>query len=468
MKYSIKWFRYDLRCADNQSLSEALKYENCFPIYIQDSSFKRPIGSASQVWLYHALQSLNKDLNSQLSFFNGSAVEILESLVKTYNIESVYVEDACEPEDDAQDQLIKKKLAELGCQLIISYQRHLWPLREVAKLDGSFYKVFTPFYKKGCLSLSPPQKPLAAPELGNLNKLTGGIGLDELICLPKKPWVTNTVSFWEISEKGAQKQLKLFLDSGLNGYKKGRNFPCQSHVSRLSPYIHFGQISIRKIYNDVVTKAGGSDVDHFISELAWREFSYYLLHHFPKLGEENFQEKFNSFNWRFDEQHYKAWCFGKTGYPIVDAGMRELYQTGYIHNRPRMIVGSFLVKNLGIHWRYGEQWFWNCLFDADSANNTAGWQWVAGTGADAAPYFRIFNPMLQALKFDPDGSYIKHFVPELKDLPVKYLQEPETAPQYVLDKAGIRLGETYPKPIVNFKQTRQIALDNFSILKNET
>ena len=241
----------------------------------------------------------------------------------------------------------------------------------------------------------------------------------------------------------------------------------KQNVSQLSPYLHFGEISPNKVwyesnkYKDIYSE---KDVSHFQSELAWREFSYYLLFHFPHIINENLQSKFDNFEWDNNLQNLERWKKGETGYPIIDAGMRELWNTGYMHNRVRMIVGSFLVKNLLLHWKSGERWFWDCLVDADLASNTASWQWVAGTGADAAPYFRIFNPVTQGVKFDPQGEYIKKHVPELKDLDIKYLYSPWEASTQELEKANIFLGQNYPHPIIDLKDSRNKALENFSNL----
>ena len=270
---------------------------------------------------------------------------------------------------------------------------------------------------------------------------------------------------WHIGEDHAQDRLQEFVDHGLKDYKEGRNFPAQQNVSRLSPHLHFGEISPNQAWYAAKQKGKGQNMDHFLSELGWREFSYSLLYHFPKLPRKNLQAKFDKFPWRNDKRLLRRWQQGQTGYPIVDAGMRELWQTGYMHNRVRMIVGSFLVKNLLLHWHHGERWFWDCLVDADLANNSASWQWIAGCGADAAPYFRIFNPVTQGQKFDAAGEYTRHFVPELKDLPDKFLFNPWQAPPGVLNEAGVTLGKTYPEPVVDLKLSRERALQAFASLK---
>jgi deoxyribodipyrimidine photo-lyase len=235
----------------------------------------------------------------------------------------------------------------------------------------------------------------------------------------------------------------------------------------LSPHLHFGEISPNMIWHRVRTSGQSEDSNHYLSELGWREFSYNLLYYFPQLPNKNLQTKFDRFPWRDNSEHLKKWQDGETGYPIIDAGMRELWETGFMHNRLRMIAGSFLVKNLLIHWHYGKEWFWNCLVDADLASNSASWQWVAGCGADAAPYFRIFNPIAQGQKFDPSGEYTRKFVPELRKLPNKYLFTPWEAPTELLADSGIKLGKDYPYPIVDLKNSRELALDAYSSISRK-
>jgi deoxyribodipyrimidine photo-lyase len=275
-------------------------------------------------------------------------------------------------------------------------------------------------------------------------------------------------SCWEVGEHAAQSRLIEFLEDGLQGYEEKRNYPFKKNVSRLSPHLHFGEISPNQAWyggqNQGLSHGWTKDSDCFLRELGWREFSHSLLYHFSDLPNKNFQQKFDHFSWVNNPLYLKAWQTGQTGYPIVDAGMRELWQTGYMHNRVRMIVGSFLVKNLLQHWHFGRDWFWDCLVDADLANNSSGWQWIAGSGADASPYFRIFNPVTQGEKFDPDGKYTRSFVPELNELPNKYLFKPWEAPETVLKSAGIVLGETYPNPIVDLTVSRNKALEAYKRL----
>ena len=270
---------------------------------------------------------------------------------------------------------------------------------------------------------------------------------------------------WQIGEEGAYKRFQTFIKEGLSSYKEGRNIPSEPFVSRLSPHLRWGEISPNQLWYLVRNIGDDSNIDHFCSELGWREFSYSQLFHNPDLPRKNLQAKFDGFPWAENDDYLRAWQTGQTGVPMVDAGMRELWQTGYMHNRVRMIVGSYLVKNLRLHWHHGERWFWDTLVDADLANNSASWQWIAGCGADAAPYFRIFNPVTQGQKFDPQGHYIRQYIPEIAGLPNKYLFSPWEAPAEVLQAAGIKLDSTYPSPIVNLKQSREAALEAFKSLK---
>ena len=294
------------------------------------------------------------------------------------------------------------------------------------------------------------------------------LSLDELDLRPEFNWDEMLAPHWTIGEEGARERLNDFIDTGLAHYKEGRNLPAKPFVSRLSPHLRFGEISPNQAWYAITSQGDGKDIDHFCSELGWREFSYSLLYHNPDLAVVNLQKKFDGFPWASDPSALAAWQKGETGVPMVDAGMRELWQTGFMHNRVRMITGSFLIKNLLLHWHHGERWFWDTLVDADPASNSAGWQWVAGCGADAAPYFRIFNPVTQGQKFDPDGDYVRQYVPELAALPNKYLFNPWEAPDDLLREANVELGVTYPKPIVDLKASRERALAAFKSLSQGT
>lgn len=462
---TLFWFRQDLRLSDNPGLYEAAQKGTILPVYIRDKSGEK-MGGASQWWLHQTLSTLNIQLDGKLQFHLGLPEQIIFKLLEKYGLNAVYWNRCYDPSSVQRDTRLKAALKSKGIECQSFNASLLWEPWEILKKDGTPYQIFTPFYR-GCLQAQPPRKPLPPPH--NAHWMGAPTSLADLQLLPNIPWHHALEPHWEVGEAAAENRFKNFLEHGLNGYQMGRNFPAQNHVSRLSPHLHFGEISPHVLWHAIETeklksKVPIKDLEHFESEIVWREFSHALLYHFPELPSENFQKKFNAFPWNFDENLLKAWQTGQTGYPIVDAGMRELWQTGYMHNRVRMIVGSFLVKNLMIDWRHGVQWFWDCLVDADLANNSASWQWVAGSGADAAPYFRIFNPVTQGEKFDPDGIYTRRFIPELQHLPLKYLFKPWEAPASVLKQADILLGQNYPKPVVNLQNSRQKALDAFARL----
>lgn len=472
MSFAIHWFRNDLRIFDNPALNNIInRYDSILPIYIMDEKEieKKPIGSASRWWLHHSLFSLAKSLHGNLSLYIGNPEDIFVKLSNEYDISCIswtrqYHANQIKREEDLE------KWA--NSQNILCYSENgnlLWEPNSIKKSDGTPYRVFTPFYRKGCLLSTPPRKPLQAHV--DLNKLTfdeSCLSLDSLNLLPQISWDKKMEKYWNIGEQGACQRLEEFIIEGLNFYKGGRDIPSKPYTSKLSPHLHFGEISPNQVWYHILehkTEENEQHVDHFLSELGWREFSYSQLYYNENLFEKNIQSKFNYFPWDNNEVFFKAWKKGQTGIPIIDAGMRQLWETGYIHNRVRMIVGSFLVKNLLIDWRKGEEWFWDTLVDADLGSNSAGWQWVAGCGADAAPYFRIFNPVTQGEKFDKYGEYTKHFVPELRDMPKEYLFNPWDAPREILEGAGVKYGITYPKPIVSLSESRKKALEALAMTK---
>ena len=467
MDIAIHWFRQDLRLSDNPALLNASEYGTVMPIYILDdyNAGEYTMGSASRWWLYHSLKSLNKSLEGNLSIYSGDPLGIIAELLESYPIRAVYWNRCYEPWRIQRDEHIKKQLIAKDV-VVKSYNGSLlWEPWTIKKLDGSPYKVFTPFYRKGCLVSEAPCKVLPKPPQTQwFYDKKKSLTIEKLALLPKIRWDQKLKPHWDIGEKGAQARFKQFIEEGLNHYKEGRNEPAMPYVSRISPYLHFGEVSPHQLWHDVRAVGNNKNVDHFCSELGWREFSYSQLYYNHDLPRKNLQSKFDRFPWLENAASLAAWQKGQTGVPMVDAGMRELWQTGYMHNRVRMIVGSFLVKNLRLHWQHGERWFWDCLVDADLANNSASWQWVAGCGADAAPYFRIFNPVTQGHKFDPEGDYVRHFVPELAALPNKYLFSPWEAPDSILREAGVELDVTYPKPIVNLAVSRNEALTAFQSL----
>lgn len=461
---NIVWFRNDLRISDNPALFEASKIGKILPIYILDDdlagNFK--LGGASRLWLHHSLNSLNKSLGGNLNIYSGNSEEIIFDLIKRHKVNGIFLNRCYEPFRIDFDSSLKRKLEEQGVNYKSFNASLLWEPWEALKPDKTPYKVFTPFYKN-CLKTKEPRKPFKSPESLDLLKDNSSLEIAQLNLLPKINWHKSIENQWKIGEENAQERLLEFIKNGLENYQEGRNVPSKNSVSRLSPHLRFGEISPNQIWREVEIKLMTNpdlttNINHFLMEIGWREFSYNLLYYFRDLPSKNFNKKFDKFPWRKDADLLNAWQKGETGYPIIDAGMRELWQTGYMHNRVRMIVGSFLVKNLLIDWRDGEQWFWDCLLDADLASNSASWQWIAGSGADAAPYFRIFNPVLQGEKFDADGIYTKQYVPELSNLPSKFLFKPWEAPELVLKEAGIELGKNYPKPIVDISESRNQAL----------
>ena len=428
---AIHWFRQDLRISDNPSLNFlSEKYDNIVAVYILDEvNCDRKMGSASKTWLHHSLLSLNEKLNNQLLFFKGNPEEVFNNLVDNYNVKQISWCRCYEPWIIKRDLNLKKNLKN-KVQINSFNSSLLWEPWEVLKNDGSPYKIFTPFYKRGCLNSKPPRKP-KSQEINFFNHNIKSQSIFNLELTSSKFWEKKIIKYWNIGESFALKLMNEFFSVGIQDYSEGRNFPIRKNVSRLSPYLHWGQISPHTLWYEVSNieqEVGEKNVEIFKSELGWREFFYNLLYHFPQIQKCNLQTKFDKFPWENNNSFLDAWKKGQTGFPIVDAGMRELWETGYMHNRVRMITGSFLVKNLLIHWNQGEEWFWDCLFDADYASNSASWQWVAGTGTDSAPYFRIFNPVTQGKKFDPTGEYIRKFIPELRNFPLKYLFEPMGVP----------------------------------------
>jgi deoxyribodipyrimidine photo-lyase len=469
---TLHWFRQDLRVRDNPALSFASEHGAVLAVYIQDLSAPAEFmpGGASCWWLHHSLNSLKQSLDGKLHCLSGNPLDILLQLVAQRGIKRVVWNRCYEPWQILRDKQIKQALKDAGVE-VHSFNGHLlWEPWQVLKKDATPYKVFTPYYRKGCLQKAPPRMPVAKPEnlqLEFASELDEGI--DALNLLPDINWHRQIAQQWLPGEQGAAQNLSEFLPDSLSDYKEQRNIPDVRGTSRLAPHLHFGEISANQVWYAAIDAMQGDihqvGLDCFLSELGWREFSHYLLYHFPELPVKNFNSKFDHFVWQNDEDSLKAWQTGQTGFPIIDAGMRELWQTGYMHNRVRMVVGSFLVKNLLLDWRLGERWFWDCLLDADLAANSASWQWVAGSGADAAPYFRIFNPLLQGQKFDPQGHYVRQYCPEIAKLPDKFIHNPWEAPPAILQQAGLTLGQHYPKPIVDLKASRGRALAAFSHCK---
>lgn len=470
IRKSIYWIRRDFRINDNPALNEAVISGQVLPIYILDNTNSKDLalGSASKYWLYHSINSIKNSLGGNLSLYVGNPKEIMSQLIQKHQIDLVLWNRCYEPWQISRDKELKSYLQNNDVEVKTYSASLLWEPWEILKKDGGYYKVFSHYFYKGCLKTKEPRKlvPLTHGFENRLFKDELSISLEQLGLLSNINWHQKLDKYWQISEVGANDLLSQFLGRKISSYKEDRNYPAKDYTSKLSPYLHFGQISPHQIWQRSFDL---DDVDkmHFCSELGWREFAYYLLYHFPTLPSHNFQNKFDKFVWQDDATLLESWKRGKTGIPIIDAGMRELWETGYMHNRVRMIVASFLVKNLLIDWRHGAKHFFDCLVDADLANNSAAWQWVAGSGADAAPYFRIFNPALQADKFDIDKHYIKKFVPELRELNNKYVAEPYKAPVNILSNANIELGVTYPYPIIDLSESRKRALSMYKNLRSQ-
>jgi len=440
------------------------------PVYILDdeNSGDFSMGGASRFWLHHSLKNLNENLNNNLSLYQGDPLKTLLDIIDRNNITVSIGIGAMSPGELKEIQKSNQHLNLKGFQFLPTMAHFYGSHGRLKKMMARLTKFLLPSIVRDALTQKNLEEPL--PKVSTSNFIVDNapsLNLEDLSLIPAFRWDIQMESHWDIGEIGAYERLTKFIESGIEQYKEGRNFPAKPFVSRISPHIHFGELSPNQAWYLAKEKGSDKNIDHFLSELGWREFSYCQLYFNPDLPRKNLQSKFDAFPWEDNPKNLLAWQKGQTGIPMVDAGMRELWLTGSMHNRVRMVVGSFLVKNLLLNWHHGERWFWDCLVDADLASNSASWQWIAGCGADAAPYFRIFNPVTQGEKFDPDGEYIRQYIPELKELPNKYLYNPSEAPKEVLDKANIVIGKDYPEPIINLKASREKALDAFKSLKKE-
>jgi len=472
MASALVWFRRDLRLADNPALQAALEAGYApIPVYIHSPDEEAPWapGAASHVWLHSSLATLADslaDLGSRLIIRTGNSLATLEQLAAETGAEAVYWNRLYEPAVIARDKRIKEVLKQRGLRVESFNAALLVEPWTIATGGGGPYRVFTPFWKNASRCLEQIVTSAAPERLPSPPAMLPGEPLESLGLLPQSPqprWDTEFWQHWQPGEAGAMEMLDAFVEGAATGYKEQRNYPDRIATSKLSPHLHFGEISPRQIVErmrrEAWPAASEPDIRHFHSELGWREFSHHLLFHYPHTAEQNLNPRFADFRWAdVDAARLKAWQQGRTGLPIVDAGMRELWHSGWMHNRVRMVVASFLCKNLRYHWRHGADWFWDTLVDADLANNTQGWQWVAGTGADAAPYFRIFNPVSQAQKFDSAGKYIRRWLPELARLPEAALAAPWEHPELLR-----RLAPDYPsQPIVDLRASREAALAAYS------
>jgi deoxyribodipyrimidine photo-lyase len=476
----VVWFRDDLRTSDHEALSAAVASgAPVLAVYVFDEMTQglRALGGASKWWLHHALATLSTKLEGiggRLDILQGASAPLIDQLCQAGDATACHWSWRIGAAERELDASIKSTLKERGVEAASHEGLLLHQPWKVLTKTGGFFRVYSPFWRALQQVIAPPA-PLPAPKKIIAADWPKGapprVALADLHLLPTKPdWAGGLRESWVPGEEGARARLTDFLDEAVGTYATDRDRPDRPSTSRLSPYLRFGDISPRQIWHAAKHAADHHPkhtrgIDKFLSEIAWREFAYHLLFHNPDLAHRNYNQRFDAFPWQQpNAAQLQAWQQGRTGYPIVDAGMRELWTTGFMHNRVRMIVASFLIKHMMLDWRLGEAWFWDTLCDADPANNAASWQWVAGSGADAAPYFRVFNPMLQGAKFDPDGDYVRTHVPELAKLPAAHIHAPWEAPQQILDAAGVTLGSTYPKPIVDHAAARQRALAAFQTL----
>ncbi|MEL6569161.1 MAG: deoxyribodipyrimidine photo-lyase [Pseudomonadota bacterium] len=472
------WFREDLRLEDNPALSAAVATGGpvvCVYVYETAERGPRPLGGASKWWLHHSLAALTKsiaDIGGQLILRSGESGDILQSIANDVGACAVFWNRRYDADGIATDTSIKASLKSDGLDVVSHNGRLLTEPWDIKTGGGGYYKVFTPYWKSVRANYNAPEYLTAPSALADFG--LDSERLEDWGLLPTSPnWAADFPDTWNPGEAGASARLTRWLDGPIDAYDDARNRPdIEMSTSGLSPHLRWGEISPVTIWRAVRERidrgqfaSDDASAMTFLSEIVWREFSYVLLFHNPELATENYNQDFRHMPWRDSDTDYRLWCTGQTGFPIVDAGMRQLWSTGWMHNRVRMIVGSFLTKHLLLPWQRGEDWFWDTLLDADPASNAASWQWVAGSGADAAPYFRVFNPITQGSKFDETGAYVRKWCPELAGLPLKYLHSPWEAPKRVLVDAGVNLGEDYPHPMIDHKDGRQRALDAYDTLK---
>jgi deoxyribodipyrimidine photo-lyase len=459
---ALVWLRQDLRLSDHPALSAAAAKGAVIPLFILDDETPGEWrwGGASRWWLHRSLESLGK--KAPLMLPRGRADIVLRDVLQQSGASTLHFTRDYAPWSGALEQRVKALCDELG----VACHRHggflLHEPESIRNGQGEPYKVYTPF-SRTCFAAGQPRAPKPVPKVEWANSSFQTDSLASWKLLPTHPnWATGFEAAWQPGEAGAQAALERFIDDALVHYAEGRDRPDQTFISRLSPRLHWGEISPHQVWQAIRAAAahqgGRADqgAEKFLKEILWREFAYHLLHHSPQFPTVSFRPEFEAFPWVKDDVALLHWQKGETGYPIVDAGMRELWATGFMHNRVRMIVASFLIKHLQIDWREGERWFWDTLVDADIANNAASWQWVAGCGADASPYYRIFNPILQGAKFDPEGIYVKRWVPELRDVPAEHIHAPweMAAPP-----------KRYPAPMVDHGKARARAMAAYSAIK---
>jgi deoxyribodipyrimidine photo-lyase len=470
MRAALVWFRRDLRLDDHPALQAALRTGLpvvCLYVHAPDEEAPWAPGEASHWWLHHSLAALDADLRARgarLVVRRGPTTEAIDDLRARAGVTHVFWNRLYEPEVIARDQRLKAQWRQQGLEAESFNANLLFEPWTIATGSGDPYRVFTPFWRNARARLEtavPPAAPARIPAVEGID----GVPLDALGLLPRIPWDAGFREAWRPGEAGALELLDAFIEGALDDYATGRDLPDRAGTSRLSPHLHFGEISPRRIVEVLARRGLLARAEGFVRELGWREFGHHLLYHFPATTTEPLQPQFRDFPWDDpDPTLLAAWQRGRTGIPIVDAGMRELWTTGWMHNRVRMIVASLLTKNLRLHWLHGARWFWDTLVDADLANNTQGWQWTAGSGADAAPYFRIFNPVSQGERFDPEGRYVKRWVPELVRVPAKAVHQPWTLKPAERSALGLA-GSAYPDPIVDLKSSREAALGAYQRMR---
>ena len=470
------WYRDDLRVSDHPALQAASNsHAPAVCIYVLDEKAPgvRPLGGAARWWLAQSLRALQASLRERgasLVLRKGPAPKVIAALARETDAGSVYWNEIAQSPDRAVADQVAAALGQIGVAAQPFPGDLLAAPSQIRNKENRGLSVFTPFWRR-VQALGDPPKPLPAPKRLNGVSNLASDELEDWELEPTRPdWAAGLRESWQPGEATAQARLEAFLAGGIAGYAGDRDRPDRDGISKLSPHLRFGEISPRQVWHAARFAAAehprlSADIDKFLSELGWREFCRHLLYDVPDLATRNLQPAFDDFPWKHDGEALRDWQRGRTGYPIVDAGMRELWHTGVMHNRVRMVVASFLVKHLLIDWRCGEQWFWDTLVDADAGSNPANWQWVAGSGADAAPYFRVFNPILQGEKFDPDGVYVRRWVPELRQLPDSLIHQPWKATPLELASAGVELGKTYPHPIVDHRIGRERALKAYATIR---
>ncbi len=477
----IVWFREDLRLEDNPAFFTACqKAKHIIPVYIFDdqNSGRWPLGAASRWWLERSLTSLAQQLKrhgNELLFFKGDALEVLSKIAARSNAAAVYWNRLYGPAQIERDKKVKSTLRQSGIDAVSLKGNVLIEPWKVLNKSDQPYKVFTPYWNrvKQLLVNQPPSiYPLLDAIPSAPKKLPDSMTIKSLkLYTGDVDWARDFPDYWQPGVGGAKNLKNTFIDAAIDNYSNQRDLPDVDGTSRLSPHLHFGELSVNQLWFDIwqslqsESQATQQQLWSYLRQLVWRDFSQYLLFHFKQIDEQPFRPEFTEFPWQHDQQSLQLWQQGKTGYPLVDAGMRQLWRAGWMHNRVRMVCASFLTKHLLIHWHHGANWFWDTLVDADLANNSCGWQWVAGCGADAAPYFRIFNPITQSKKFDAKGNYIRRWVPELAGLDTKYIHEPWLATEAKGKQTGLELNQNYPHIIIEHSFARQRALQAYAQMR---